>query len=124
MTNKEALKIASWLVDDELCHERTEYCKKSCIECQHEVVKILLKMAQEAENAPTVDMNTELSVAYLKGRRQGQSEDRPQGEWIISQTMDCHSDIIDIYTCPFCGKREYSAYPYCHCGARLKGGAE
>ena len=34
------------------------------------------------DNAPTVDMNTELSVAYLKGRRQGQSDVRPQGEWI------------------------------------------
>jgi hypothetical protein len=49
MTNKEALKIASWLVDDELCRERTEYCGKSCIECQREVQKILLKMAQEVE---------------------------------------------------------------------------
>ena len=29
------------------------------------------------DNAPTVDMNTELSVAYLKGRRQGQSDVRP-----------------------------------------------
>ena len=50
MTNKEALKIASWLVEDELCRERTEYCSKSCIECQYEVVKILLKMAQEADD--------------------------------------------------------------------------
>ena len=50
MTNKEALKIASWLVDDELCEEESEYCNKSCIECQREVQKILLKMAQEAEN--------------------------------------------------------------------------
>ncbi len=36
MTNKEALKIASWLVDDELCEEESEYCNKSCIECQRE----------------------------------------------------------------------------------------
>lgn len=33
-------------------------------------------------NAPTVDMNTELSVAYLKGRRQGQSDERPTGKCI------------------------------------------
>jgi hypothetical protein len=32
-------------------------------------------------------------------------EETPQGEWIISQTMDCHSDIINVYTCPFCGKK-------------------
>ena len=31
------------------------------------------------DNAPTVDMSTELSVAYLKCRRQGQSEERPKG---------------------------------------------
>ena len=33
------------------------------------------------DNAPTVDINTKLSVAYLKGRMQGQSDVRPQGEW-------------------------------------------
>lgn len=48
-------------------------------------------------------------------------EERPQGEWIISQTMNCHSDIIDIYTCPFCGEKEYCAYPFCHCGADMRG---
>lgn len=46
---------------------------------------------------------------------------RPKGEWIISQTMDCHSDIINVYTCPFCKERTYSAYPYCHCGADMRG---
>lgn len=60
------------------------------------------------DNAPTVD-------GYTK---------RPQGEWIVSQTYDCHSDIINIYTCPFCGKKEYAAYPFCHCGAELKGDTE
>lgn len=50
MTNKEALKVASWLVNDQLCEEETEYCDKSCITCQEEVQKILLKMAQEIEN--------------------------------------------------------------------------
>lgn len=49
MTDKEALKIASWLVDDELCRERTEYCDKSCIECQREVQKRLRQMVQEKE---------------------------------------------------------------------------
>lgn len=50
--------------------------------------------------------------------------ERPQGEWIVSQTYDCHSDIVNIYTCPFCGKKEYAAYPFCHCGAELKGDTE
>ena len=50
MTNKEALKIASWWVTGDLCEEDTEYCHKSCSECCREVQKILLKMAQETEN--------------------------------------------------------------------------
>jgi hypothetical protein len=50
MTDKQALKVASWIVDDELCHEETEYCNKFCIECCHEVQKILLKMAQEMKD--------------------------------------------------------------------------
>lgn len=50
MTNKEILKIASWLVTDDLCEERTEYCDKSCIECQYEVQKRLRQMAQEMED--------------------------------------------------------------------------
>lgn len=49
MTNKDALRIASWLVTDELCKERTEYCGKSCIDCQYEVQERLRQMAQDAE---------------------------------------------------------------------------
>ena len=87
------------------------------------------------DNAPTVESDNELkekiesyknaykimSDAFENEVRKNQ---RPQGEWIISQTYDCHSDIINIYTCPFCGAKEYSAYPFCHCGAKMKGGAE
>lgn len=57
------------------------------------------------DNAPTVEI-------------------RPQGEWIISQTMDCHSDIVNVYTCPFCRKKFYSNHPFCNCGADMRGGAE
>ena len=76
------------------------------------------------DNAPTVplpDFKAGYKQAILDGKTQNQKQ---QGEWLVSQTMDCHSDIIDIYTCPFCGKREFSAYPYCHCGAQMKCGAE
>lgn len=47
-------------------------------------------------------------------------EERPHGEWIVSQTYDCHSDIVNVYTCPFCGEKAYRAYPFCHCGAKMK----
>ena len=72
------------------------------------------------DNAPTVDMNTELSVAYLKGRRQGQSDVRPQGEWIRKE------DVIHLL--------KYWSDGYCYIGIPtddaikaikdMKGGAE
>ena len=49
------------------------------------------------------------------------SEERQKGKWIIGETYDCHSDIIKTYTCPFCGVKEYSKYPFCHCGADMRG---
>lgn len=49
MTDKDVLKIASWLVNDELCEEQTEYCDRSCIECQRAVQERLIQMAQEVE---------------------------------------------------------------------------
>lgn len=47
MTDKEALKIASWLVADKLCKEHTEYCNKSCVECCQEVQERLRQMANK-----------------------------------------------------------------------------
>lgn len=47
-------------------------------------------------------------------------EERPKGKWVIGETYDCHSDIIKTYTCPFCGIKEYSKYPFCHCGADMR----
>ena len=49
MTDKDVLKIASWLVADELCEEQTEYCDKSCVECCYAVQERLRQMAKEIE---------------------------------------------------------------------------
>lgn len=51
-------------------------------------------------------------------------EDRPQGEWIVGEYMDCHSDILPKYTCPFCREVAYRKYDFCHCGADMRGGRE
>lgn len=51
-------------------------------------------------------------------------KERPKGEWIVGEYMDCHSDILPKYTCPFCGKVEYGRYDFCHCGADMRGGRE
>ena len=85
-------------------------------------------VAQKIDNAPTVDMNTKLSVAYLKGRRQGQSEERQTAEWK-------HNNFDEHY-CNKCGNfalwsEEADGYyevqsNFCpNCGADMrKGGAE
>ena len=51
-------------------------------------------------------------------------EERPKGEWIVGEYMDCHSDILPEYTCPFCGEVAYKKYDFCHCGADMRGGRE
>lgn len=76
-------------------------------------------------NAPTVDMNTELSVTYLKGRRQGQLEERPQGAWI--ETSDFDEFYGKVYKCTNCNKETLgcSCHNYCpNCGADMRGGKE
>lgn len=47
-------------------------------------------------------------------------EERPKGEWIVGEYMDCHSDILPEYTCPFCGEVAYRKYDFCHCGADMR----
>ena len=84
------------------------------------------------DDCPTVDINTKLSVAYLKGRRQGQSDVRPQGEWkyhkgdrLFLPYMECSNckvqDLLGKLT-----KKEYrEVNHFCfNCGAKMKGGAE
>lgn len=79
------------------------------------------------DNAPTVDMNTELSVAYLKGRRQGQSDIRPQGEWTIIKSPLSNETIVKCNKCgdEFIGN-DVEDYNFCpNCGADMrKGGTE
>ena len=49
-----------------------------------------------------------------------------QGEWIV--LVD--ADNIQTCKCSICGRiadianREFEKFPYCHCGAKMKGGAE
>ena len=50
-------------------------------------------------------------------------EERPQGEWIVNTGFDNFRDthIVTTYTCPFCNHRYYTKYPFCTCGADMKG---
>lgn len=85
-----------------------------------------IMMLERIDNAPTVDMNTELSVAYLKGRRQGQADERPQGEWIIIKSPLSNETIVKCDKCgdEFIGNG-VEDYNYCpNCGADMRKGGD
>ena len=102
----------------EICHDYgTNWCE-AC--CPHNDFEDLI------DNAPTVDMNTELSVAYLKGRRQGQSDVRPQGEWIRTGSLGNGNAHYECSNCHHGDEHaESQEVPYCwFCGAKMKKGSK
>ena len=77
------------------------------------------------DNAPTVPIPVDQNV-WESGYECGKNE-RPQGEWVL---MYC-SCGDRYYTCSICNRaievkngQSLKDYPYCHCGASMKGGAE
>ena len=51
-------------------------------------------------------------------------EERPQGEWIVKQERAgafVGDRAVYSYTCPFCKVKEFYKYPFCHCGADMRG---
>ena len=81
------------------------------------------------DNAPPVETFTKDDVAgaYNEGYACGNREsERPKGEWIV--LVD--ADNIQTCKCSICGRiadianREFDKFPYCHCGAKMKGGAD
>ena len=80
------------------------------------------------DNAPTVETSKIEYKAYNEGFKDGVEQgirlsDRPQGEWIRSgkTTFFCSECGREINTKPF---TRPDNYPFCHCGAQMKGGAE
>ena len=69
------------------------------------------------DNAPTLEIATKL---------QPNCNNLQQGEWIV--LVD--ADNIQTCKCSICGRiadianREFDKFPYCHCGAKMKGGAD
>lgn len=88
------------------------------------------------DNAPTVE---EVSVIefkeplpMVKAQKIVKAlSKRQQGEWVYHEEPDysTEDDCIVYYQCSVCGRRIYSStvnvkdYPFCHCGAKMKGGA-
>lgn len=60
--------------------------------------------------------------------------ERPQGEWIKVKenrmSIDMSGELVTRYKCSKCGRgiatlpSKLADYPFCHCGAEMKGGAE
>ena len=74
------------------------------------------------DNAPTVDAYEQ---GYTDGwkERYGEPNERPQGEWLIIDDTEQF-----IAKCSVCGRIEDSRmvkdYPFCHCGADMRGSKE
>lgn len=77
------------------------------------------KALELIENAPTVE-----EKSYAMGYQDGLDGIIPQGEWIVC----VDEDNIQTCKCSICGRivdianREFDKFPYCHCGAKMKGG--
>ena len=84
------------------------------------------------DSAPTVETDIEVVAkdAYEHGytdgwkERFGEPDGRQKGEWVIGSEYDCFSHIEKTYTCPFCNHRYYTKYPFCTCGADMRGTEE
>lgn len=59
-----------------------------------------------------------LKQAWERGRKYGQNEERPQGEWIT--TGECVELYDEFGKCSVCGKETYE-YDHCpHCGVKMR----
>ena len=83
----------------------------------------MLAIKEIIDNASTVDVKIthDVNSAYDKGFIAAKKlYSRPQGAWII---VDDTENVI--VKCSVCGRTEDSHmikyYPFCHCGARMKG---
>ncbi len=85
----------------------------------------VIKVGEPLSNSDEIRQAFENGEIYKRGFEDARKRyERPIGEWIVGEYMDCHSDILPQYTCPFCGKVEYRKYDFCHCGADMRGGRQ
>lgn len=78
----------------------------------------------EAACKVTISLDGAMSI-YHAIRESKPYEERPQGEWI----KEPNGKTTDIYRCSICGRSvllcknaDLSKYPFCHCGADMRGG--
>lgn len=76
--------------------------------------------------SPDIQRSIDLAIKAL--------EERPTGEWVKVKeermSVDMSGEIVTRYKCSKCGRfiailpSKLADYPFCHCGAEMKGGAE
>lgn len=87
---------------------------------------------QAIDNAPVVDPTYQMPEDYIKNKL---DYSRPQGKWIKIKeermSVDMSGEIVTRYKCSKCGRviatfpgKLADYYPFCHCGAKMTGGAE
>ena len=86
----------------------------------------MLAIKEIIDNTPAVEPNASPEVLKLFAKYVAEYK-RPQGEWIHN---GINIEGMDLYRCSICNRSivtwssRIDEYPYCHCGARMIGGAE
>ena len=115
------------------CNDWIERAKDKETKIRASAVKsFIAEVIMTIDNAPTVETDIEVVAkdAYEHGytdgwkERFGEPDGRQKGEWVIGSEYDCFSHIEKTYTCPFCNHRYYTKYPFCTCGADMRGKEE
>lgn len=83
-----------------------------------EELKAKVNLAKELEDEEVNFISIEVLDLAIKAL-----EERPKGEWVeVTKGIDSNT-----YECPFCGRLincdrpRLKLYPFCHCGAKMKG---
>lgn len=100
--------------------------KKALEVTQYNDIDDLTRTERLIDNAPTVEIPTELckGCRFLKDCETCEEKLRPQGEWITRETPEGTTYLIE---CPVCGYQKGNKWviftvlpPYCECcGAKL-----
>ena len=122
MTNEQAIKILRKGYPD---IHRYATIESAAYEYDVKIYNEALDIAIHALETGEVYMNGKNYDLYLEGYKQGQSENRPQGEWLVVG----HDDTTYWYRCSICKYEEHDNFTkhhhYCpNCGADMKGGKE
>ena len=92
--------------------------------CAETMEELANTMEDAIDNAPTVEEKS-YAMGYQDGLEDGLNDIREQGEWLKCE--------VGLFKCSICGRHictsisndnPYIDYPFCHCGAKMKGGAE